>query len=120
MRAAASRTFCTAGRSRPMSTAIIAITTSSSINVKADLRRKNMANHPRVAWNDRFSRYHAGTTASTGNLTKLSFSPTGRRGRLRLLPAEQLVEAEPHLLAVTRLQDRRVYLRRQVALEVRL
>src|SRR5262249_43354604 len=34
MRAAASRTFWTAGRSRPMRTAMIAITTSSSISVK--------------------------------------------------------------------------------------
>src|SRR6516165_9147021 len=35
VRAAASRTFCTAGRSRPMSTAMMAITTNSSISVKA-------------------------------------------------------------------------------------
>src|SRR5262245_46032007 len=35
MRAAASRTFCTAGSSRPMSTAMIAITTSSSIKLNA-------------------------------------------------------------------------------------
>src|SRR5438270_13413465 len=34
VRAAASRTFCTAGSSRPISTAMIAITTSSSISVK--------------------------------------------------------------------------------------
>src|SRR5207244_2936931 len=34
MRAAASRTFWTAGRSRPMRMAMIAITTSSSISVK--------------------------------------------------------------------------------------
>src|SRR5262245_26372111 len=34
MRAAASRTFWTAGRSRPIRTAMIAITTSSSIRVK--------------------------------------------------------------------------------------
>src|SRR5262245_57623952 len=34
MRAAASRTFCTAGRSSPMRTAMMAMTTSSSINVK--------------------------------------------------------------------------------------
>src|SRR5262249_12440078 len=35
MRLAASRTFCTAGKSRPMSTAMMAMTTSSSISVKA-------------------------------------------------------------------------------------
>ena len=35
MRAAASRTFCTAGKSRPTRIAIIAMTTSSSINVNA-------------------------------------------------------------------------------------
>src|SRR5437588_8896972 len=34
-RLAASRTFCTAGNSRPMSTARMAITTKSSIRVKA-------------------------------------------------------------------------------------
>src|SRR3954451_15580580 len=39
-RAAASRTFCTAGRSRPIRTAMIAITTSNSISVNpADRRR---------------------------------------------------------------------------------
>src|SRR5688500_17203890 len=35
MRAAASRTFCTAGRSRPMRMAMIAITTNSSTSVNA-------------------------------------------------------------------------------------
>ena len=34
MRLAASRTFCTAGTSKPTSTAMMAITTSSSISVK--------------------------------------------------------------------------------------
>src|SRR5262249_20014655 len=34
MRAAASRTFCTAGSNRPMRMAMMAMTTSSSINVK--------------------------------------------------------------------------------------
>src|SRR5438045_5732954 len=41
MRLAASRTFCTAGSSRPISTPMIAMTTSSSIKVKPD-RRRNM------------------------------------------------------------------------------
>src|SRR5579859_950595 len=35
MRAAASRTFCTAGSKRPMRMAMMAITTSNSIRVKA-------------------------------------------------------------------------------------
>src|SRR3954464_1965039 len=35
IRAAASRTFCTAGSNRPIRIAMIAITTSNSINVKA-------------------------------------------------------------------------------------
>src|SRR5207244_2062535 len=39
MRAAASRTFCTAGNSRPIRTAMMAITTSSSISVNADRRQ---------------------------------------------------------------------------------
>ena len=37
VRAAASRTFCTAGKSKPIKMAIIAITTKSSISVNADL-----------------------------------------------------------------------------------
>src|SRR5207253_3033618 len=45
VRAAASRTFCTAGKSRPISTAMIAITTSSSISVKAGLRRDGRTEH---------------------------------------------------------------------------
>src|SRR5262249_48099356 len=36
MRAAASRTFCTAGSNRPIRTAMMAITTSSSIRVNAE------------------------------------------------------------------------------------
>src|SRR6266545_8126813 len=42
MRAAASRTFCTAGRSSPMRTAMIAITTNSSISVKATRRGRRV------------------------------------------------------------------------------
>src|SRR5262249_46740293 len=38
VRAAASRTFCTAGRRRPMRMAMMAITTSSSISVKPRFR----------------------------------------------------------------------------------
>src|SRR4029078_12190118 len=38
-RAAASRTFCTAGSSNPMRIAMIAITTNSSLSVKARFRR---------------------------------------------------------------------------------
>ena len=40
MRAAASRTFCTAGNSNPIRMAMMAITTSSSISVKASRRRE--------------------------------------------------------------------------------
>ena len=36
MRLAASRTFCTAGTNRPTNTAMMAITTSNSISVKAE------------------------------------------------------------------------------------
>jgi hypothetical protein len=36
MRAAASRTFCTAGKSSPIKIAMIAITTSNSMSVKPD------------------------------------------------------------------------------------
>src|SRR5262249_53282099 len=44
MRAAASRTFCTAGKSRPIRMAMMAITTSSSISVKPRLRRAGRVN----------------------------------------------------------------------------
>jgi hypothetical protein len=40
MRAAASRTFCTAGKSNPIRTPMMAITTNSSISVKPRLRRE--------------------------------------------------------------------------------
>src|SRR5579872_6475054 len=40
MRAAASRTFWTAGKSRPIKMAMMAITTNSSISVKPRQRRK--------------------------------------------------------------------------------
>src|SRR5688572_29202667 len=40
MRAAASRTFCTAGKRRPMRIAMIAITTRSSISVNARRERR--------------------------------------------------------------------------------
>src|SRR3954454_2401729 len=43
MRAAASRTFCTAGSNRPIRTAMMAITTSSSISVNAERRTALMA-----------------------------------------------------------------------------
>src|SRR5262245_49093554 len=41
MRAAASRTFCTAGKSRPIRMAMIAMTTSSSISVKPRVLKRN-------------------------------------------------------------------------------
>src|SRR5262245_25812829 len=46
MRLAASRTFWTAGRMRPMSTAMMAMTTNNSINVNAG-RRRSMTRSPR-------------------------------------------------------------------------
>src|SRR5215469_6023485 len=46
MRAAASRTFCTAGSSRPIRMAMIAITTSSSMRVKPQRRRKRAMRRP--------------------------------------------------------------------------
>src|SRR5262249_52286938 len=45
-RAEAARTFCTAGSSRPISTAMMAITTSSSISVNADLRPRTLMVRP--------------------------------------------------------------------------
>src|SRR5207247_1205264 len=48
MRLAASRTFWTAGSKRPMRTAMMAITTSSSISVKPErLRGESMIHPPR-------------------------------------------------------------------------
>jgi len=45
MRAAAARTFWTAGKSRPMRMAMMAMTTSNSMSVKAD-RERFMVKHP--------------------------------------------------------------------------
>ena len=44
IRAAASRTFCTAGRSRPIRMAMIAITTRSSMSVKPRARCRKRHN----------------------------------------------------------------------------
>src|SRR5690242_21802526 len=58
VRAAASRTFCTAGTSRAIRMAMMAITTNNSINVKASLRRMEAnllgweANKDRLERND--------------------------------------------------------------------
>src|SRR5262249_53109813 len=46
MRLAASRTFCTAGRSKPIRTAMMAITTNSSISVKPDRREDGVIGIP--------------------------------------------------------------------------
>src|SRR5262249_20111602 len=46
IRAAASRTFWTAGSKRPTRTAMIAITTNSSISVNARRRQRNMDKPP--------------------------------------------------------------------------
>jgi hypothetical protein len=49
-RDAASRTFCTAGSSRPIKTAMMAITTNSSISVKPPrlVSRRNMILPPKM------------------------------------------------------------------------
>src|SRR5690348_4750604 len=47
MRLADSRTFCTAGSRRPIKTAMMAITTRSSINVKAERRRTILVSRKR-------------------------------------------------------------------------
>src|SRR5262245_34123572 len=52
MRAAASRTFWTAGRSRPIRMAMMAMTTSSSIRVKADRRVERFMDLLRHKGND--------------------------------------------------------------------
>src|SRR5262249_60700011 len=46
LRAAASRTFCTAGNKRPMRTAMMAMTTRSSISVKPRRRKRVSMDHP--------------------------------------------------------------------------
>src|SRR6516225_8470097 len=50
MRLAASRTFCTAGNRSPMRTAMIAMTTNSSMRVKARRREIGMIASPRKDW----------------------------------------------------------------------
>src|SRR5262249_542552 len=53
MRAAASRTFCTAGSRRPIRMAMMAITTSNSISVRANRRGKRMAGPSQGRENER-------------------------------------------------------------------
>jgi len=52
VRLAASRTFWAAGSSRPMSTAMMAMTTSSSISVNADRRDERLDMTPSPGKND--------------------------------------------------------------------
>src|SRR5262245_15966023 len=63
-RAAASRTFCTAGSSRPISTAMMAITTSSSINVNARRTFETVCDMSNSSWKEPDSIKHT----STGHL----------------------------------------------------
>src|SRR5437762_2819778 len=79
MRAAASRTFCTAGKSRPMSTAMMAITTSSSIRVK--LKRRD-PREPAIATT--FQKYRVRETSRTGGRRRNAGAivPTGMACRI--------------------------------------
>src|SRR6266404_3346393 len=63
MRAAASRTFCTAGSNRPIRMAMMAITTSSSISVKP--RRTDVAKEPFIG---RVSQRRGGTAVAESQL----------------------------------------------------
>src|SRR5262249_31658102 len=69
MRLAASRTFCTAGSSRPIRTAMIAITIKSSISVKP--RRRAVITNRGIA-----APLSLGETAAVGR----RFNPSGRLG----------------------------------------
>src|SRR5262245_2429425 len=93
MRAAASRTFWTAGRSRPMRMAMIAITTNSSISVKAPrIERLDMGTTPwsknyadDTTINQRESRPRASRAQErqSSSLHELS-SATGEKGSSRI------------------------------------
>src|SRR4051812_38770492 len=83
MRAAASRTFCTAGSSNPMRMAMMAMTTSNSISVKPRRLAGGMATLADLA-RAITPLYSAGATRS--NRGRVS----GRRRRA--LPAPQLLD----------------------------
>src|SRR5262245_18775197 len=84
MRAAAARTFWTAGRSRPMSTAMMAITTRSSISVNAGLlRRRDMGTF--LESTRMKSRGHTATESRlTGSLLQVEVVVPGRGAGLDL------------------------------------
>src|SRR5947207_1570819 len=70
-RAAASRTFCTAGTSSPIRIAMIAMTTSNSISVKPRLRKCSQLNTRMVKnllW--RMRKKHSGNKDRTRGWTK--------------------------------------------------
>src|SRR5262245_43432063 len=116
MRLAASRTFCTAGRSSPIRTAMMAMTTSSSISVKPGRRERCRMRDPPKADGAGF-RHHDGTppacqvgqtdwtrrSAGAGSSEHSSPDPlvwtkavqTKGSGLLCLQPPEQLLEVRP-------------------------
>src|SRR6476660_2722825 len=84
--AAASRTFCTAGKSRPIRIAMIAITTSSSISVNADRRIKRVAIDPspdNVTVEDEAGPVSPSALGRTGEAdrTEDGHTPPSREGR---------------------------------------
>src|SRR5436190_22586457 len=86
MRAAASRTFWTAGNSRPMSTAMMAMTTSSSISVKPRRERERRVTVIPTKW-----RMKDETLDESGG----RLVPGGERRLLQLLIAQ--TNDVPHL-----------------------
>src|SRR5215211_6518843 len=93
MRAAASRTFCTAGNNNPMRIAIIAITTRSSMSVNADrarprLERREYMSKPRRRSEDGHeprSVYPTGRVGVKQSVQRLGFG----------LPLSERTEARP-------------------------
>src|SRR5687768_7552540 len=81
MRAAASRTFCTAGSSRPMRMAMMAMTTSSSISVKAFRRDITPPSRIEVRRTKHHDRCSSGTGAETigGNVLDYRWGHGNRR-----------------------------------------
>src|SRR5262245_18039323 len=81
MRAAASRTFWTAGSSRPMRMAMIAITTNSSISVKAERQRNRGMERPLQQMKEgRGARYRHSCTAGERQAREFPQAPAGGVG----------------------------------------
>src|SRR5262245_61175636 len=103
MRPAASRTFCTAGRRRPIRMAIIAITTSSSMRVNARRARSHgrMTASSKTRGNDGRVATRAHSLAERTDTKRSGELHGERRGGLSVAEQTQILfETESHQVDV--------------------